>query len=88
MHAEYLWPHGGGVMLGPERDSADWPQQPGTEAAYLVVDDVDATHAQAVRAGATSLRAPQDEEYGGRGSTVRDPEGNLWSFGTYRPGGG
>ncbi len=27
----------------------------------------------------------RDEEYGGRNATVRDPEGNLWSFGSYRP---
>jgi uncharacterized glyoxalase superfamily protein PhnB len=26
----------------------------------------------------------EDTDYSSRGSTVRDPEGNLWSFGTYR----
>jgi uncharacterized glyoxalase superfamily protein PhnB len=86
VHGEYLWPKGGGVMVGAHRASPDWPQAPGAGAAYLVVEDVDRTHAAAVDAGATSLRAPVDEDYGGRGSTVRDPEGNLWSFGTYRPG--
>jgi uncharacterized glyoxalase superfamily protein PhnB len=25
----------------------------------------------------------KDEDYGSRGFTVSDPEGNLWSFGTY-----
>jgi len=25
-----------------------------------------------------------EEEYGSTGFTVADPEGNLWSFGTYR----
>jgi uncharacterized glyoxalase superfamily protein PhnB len=25
----------------------------------------------------------RDEDYGSRGFTVRDPEGILWSFGTY-----
>jgi uncharacterized glyoxalase superfamily protein PhnB len=28
---------------------------------------------------------PTDQEYGSRDFTVRDPEGNLWSFGTYAP---
>jgi uncharacterized glyoxalase superfamily protein PhnB len=28
---------------------------------------------------------PRDEDYGGRSATVADPEGNLWSFGSYRP---
>jgi hypothetical protein len=31
-----------------------------------------------------SYRDAQDEDYGSRGFTARDPEGNLWSFGTYR----
>ena len=26
-----------------------------------------------------------DTDYGSRDFSVRDPEGNLWSFGTYRP---
>lgn len=29
------------------------------------------------------IQGLKDEEYGSRGFTVRDPEGNLWSFGTY-----
>jgi uncharacterized glyoxalase superfamily protein PhnB len=28
---------------------------------------------------------PTDTSYGSRDFTVRDPEGNLWAFGTYRP---
>jgi uncharacterized glyoxalase superfamily protein PhnB len=27
-----------------------------------------------------------DQDYGGRGGTVQDPEGNSWSFGDYQPG--
>jgi uncharacterized glyoxalase superfamily protein PhnB len=26
----------------------------------------------------------EDQDYGGRGGTVADAEGNLWSFGDYR----
>ena len=35
-------------------------------------------------AGASVLRAPEDTDYGSRECAVRDPEGNRWSFGTYR----
>jgi uncharacterized glyoxalase superfamily protein PhnB len=84
-HAEMLWPTGGGIMFGSDRDNPDWPSPAGAGATYLVTDDVDRVHDAAVRAGATTLRAPRDEEYGGRGATVRDPEGNLWSFGSHRP---
>lgn len=86
VHGEYLWPRGGGVMVGLERDTPAWPQQPGTQAAYLATDDPDGVHEAALRAGAANLKPPTDEEYG-RDCAVRDPDGNLWSFGSYAPGG-
>ena len=85
VHAQMLWPTGGGVMFGSHRPNPDWPTQPGQSSAYLVTENVDAVFAAAVSAGATALREPRDEDYGGRGATVTDPEGNLWSFGTYAP---
>lgn len=52
---------------------------------YLVVADVD-THAdQARAAGATIIAGPEDKPHGGRGYAVRDPEGHVWSFGSYDP---
>jgi uncharacterized glyoxalase superfamily protein PhnB len=30
------------------------------------------------------LRAPEHTDYGSHEFTVKDPEGNIWSFGTYR----
>jgi uncharacterized glyoxalase superfamily protein PhnB len=44
---------------------------------YLLVDDADASYARAVEAGATSLRAPEDQPYG-RSAGVRDASGNHW----------
>jgi len=35
-------------------------------------------------AGADIIRKPEDTDYGSREFALRDPEGNLWSFGTYR----
>jgi uncharacterized glyoxalase superfamily protein PhnB len=35
--------------------------------------------------GATIERELTDQDYGSLEFTARDPEGNLWSFGTYRP---
>ncbi|WP_369130508.1 VOC family protein [Modestobacter roseus] len=85
-HAQLSWPPGGGVMLGSVRDVPDdpWPAQPGSAAAYLVTDDADAVHARAVGAGADVVQQLHDTDYGGREFAVRDPEGNLWSVGTYR----
>jgi uncharacterized glyoxalase superfamily protein PhnB len=83
-HAELRWPLGGGLMLGSESESSAWPQLAGHGAAYVVTDDPDGLYARAIAAGATVVREMRDEDYGSRGFSVRDPEGNLWSFGTYR----
>jgi uncharacterized glyoxalase superfamily protein PhnB len=84
-HCELRWPLGGGVMFGTagKDDSPFGRRQPGNDSVYVVCDDPDALFARATRAGAQVVRGLVDEEYGSRGFTVRDPEGNLWSFGTY-----
>ena len=82
-HAELAWPPGGGIMLGSHRDD-DWALPPGTFGAYVVTDDPDGLHDRAVKAGATVVRELNVTDYGSREFGVRDPEGNLWSFGTYR----
>jgi len=85
VHAELRWPPGGGVMLGSvSSEGLDVDLQPGTGFVYVVTDEPDALHERAITAGATEVRGLQDEDYGSRGFTVRDPEGNTWSFGTYR----
>ena len=28
---------------------------------------------------------PETQDYGGRDYTCKDPEGNVWTFGTYDP---
>ncbi len=57
----------------------------GTQSAYIVVPEIDAHYAQAKSAGAEILIDIKTEEYGGRGYTCRDPEGHVWSFGSYDP---
>jgi uncharacterized glyoxalase superfamily protein PhnB len=85
-HAQLTWPLGGGIMLGSARvtDGDDWPLVPGTFGAYVVTDAPDALFTRAVAAGAEVLKEPYDTEHGSRDFMVRDPEGNRWSFGTYR----
>lgn len=48
---------------------------------HLHVDDADETIRRAVDAGATVLREPQDQFYGERSGTVRDPYGHEWNVG-------
>ena len=58
---------------------------PVSQSPYVIVTDVDAHHARALAAGAVIVMAPEDKDYGGRGYGCRDPEGNLWSFGSHDP---
>lgn len=84
-HGEMWWPEGGGIMLGTagKDDSPFGKRIPGNDAVYLVTDDPDRLFQRASDAGAEVVYDLADEDYGSRGFTVRDPEGNLWSFGTY-----
>lgn len=84
-HAELRWPLGGAVMIGSANQDRSIPEAPtGAASLYAVTDEPDALFDRAASAGAEVVFEPRDEDYGNRGFTVRDPEGNLWSFGTYR----
>jgi uncharacterized glyoxalase superfamily protein PhnB len=84
-HAELDWPEGGAVMLGSfDETSQDWCLKPGTFGAYVVTDHVDALHQRLSDAGVKVIREIEDQPYGSREFAIADPEGNKWSFGTYR----
>lgn len=55
------------------------------DPVYVVVSDVDAHATRARAAGAEILRGPEDTDHGSREYAARDPEGHVWSFGTYDP---
>lgn len=57
----------------------------GPTSVYLTVSDPDAHHERAQAAGAEIVIPLRDEDYGSRGYSALDLEGNVWSFGTYRP---
>jgi len=84
-HAELRWPRGGGIMLGTQGVGAEvFDPAPGAPATtYVVCTDPDALHDRARAAGAEIVMELTDQSYGSREFTARDPEGNLWSFGTY-----
>jgi uncharacterized glyoxalase superfamily protein PhnB len=57
----------------------------GGTLVYCAVDEVDSLYERAREAGGDIALEITDTDYGSRDFTVRDPEGNLWAFGTYRP---
>ena len=65
------------VMLG--QAGGQW--KPLSAALYLWVDDVDATYARALRAGARSEMEPEDKPYGHRNGGVVDQNGITWWIG-------
>jgi len=74
------------VMVGSTNEGEQrFNQGAGKQSLYVVVDDPDALHDRAKEVGATIERELTDQDYGSREFTARDLEGNLWSFGTYRP---
>jgi uncharacterized glyoxalase superfamily protein PhnB len=88
VHAELVYGTGL-VMVSTPRDDA-FARPAGQGWCYVVVEDADAHHARAKEAGAEIVYELTDQDYGSRDYSARDPEGNLWSFGTYAPtlGGG
>ena len=51
-------------------------------AFHIFVSDCDAVYAAALRAGATSIWAPEDKPYGERSAGVTDAWGNQWYIAT------
>lgn len=82
-HALLGWGHDL-VMLSSRRPGD--PFDTGRYCLYVAVDDPDAHHARARAAGAEVLMELTDQDYGSREYAARDLEGNVWCFGTYRPG--
>ena len=82
----------GMIMLGSagdgEFDALQKPAdggRPVSSSPYIVVSDPDALHTRAVEAGAEVVMALHDADYGGSHVSFRDPQGQLWNFGSYDP---
>lgn len=78
------------IMLGQVKDNdygsmVGEPGQNGGKSVYIAVEDADLVYARAVKAGAEILEGLTDRDYGSREFICRDPEGNVWSVGTYWP---
>ena len=91
-HAQLTF-NGGMLMLSealgqdPHSQHITTPREAGkpTGGVYIVVEDVDAHAARAGDAGADIFYPPEDQDYGGRAYSCLDPEGNMFSFGSYDP---
>ncbi len=87
-HAEMVW-QDALIMFGSECASTEHnmksPATSGVESPvglYVYCEDVDALYAQAIKAGAKSVKPPQTMFWGDRMCSVHDPDGHHWSFAT------
>ena len=81
------------IMLGSERESEfnKLVKRPedligfNTQPPYIIVEAIEDHYHRAKRSGADIVLDLEEQEYGGKLYTCRDPEGYLWNFGNYDP---
>lgn len=87
-HSQLRWSEGGVVQVGSaDRSGNIFSQRPtGTGSLYVITVDPGAVLARCRAAEVEIVAEPHSADHDPEGMvfTVRDHEGNLWSFGTYR----
>lgn len=88
VHSEYRWPEGGIFGISAADDTNPFLPPPGRNGLYVVTADPHTVWERCRAAGVEVIREPDEPHYdpGGMSFSVRDPEGNAWSFGTYTGG--
>jgi PhnB protein len=57
----------------------------GTPVSLMIyVEDVDTIYNQAIKAGGAEVKALQDQFYGDRSGTLKDPFGHVWTVATHK----
>jgi PhnB protein len=67
------------IMISEAQEEEYKPMAAGI---HLYVEDCDATYKRALKAGAMSIREPEDQFYGDRSAGVKDQSGNKWWIAT------
>jgi PhnB protein len=72
------------LMIGGGIPGREFRATASPQALHVYVTDTDAIYQKALDAGATSIGAPQDHDYGERGAGVKDAFGNYWYIATHK----
>ena len=85
VHSQLRWPEGGIVQAGTYDPTNVFMHEPGGQSLYVVTADPHAVWGRCEAAALEVVRPPESPAHDpdGMGFSVRDPEGNIWSFGTY-----
>jgi PhnB protein len=71
------------LMIGGGSPELSWRGESRPVALHVFVKDTDAVYRRALEAGAVSLQAPVDRDFGERVGGVKDPSGNHWYIATW-----
>jgi PhnB protein len=86
-HSQLRWPEGGIVQAATaNRPGNVFSERPiGTESLYVITADPTAVYERCMAAGVDMVIEPVSPDYDPDGLvfSIRDHEGNIWSFGTY-----
>jgi PhnB protein len=72
------------LMMGGGIAGREFRSTPNTHALHIYVENADMVYQKALAAGASSMGEPQDQEYGERSASVKDPAGNYWYIATHK----
>lgn len=73
------------LMIADHCGDAQFGNSPGGSIAlHLYVDNVDARFARVIQAGGKVVNAVQEQFYGDRSGTLRDPYGIVWFVATHK----
>jgi PhnB protein len=85
VHSELCWPEGGVVQVGTYDATNVYTLPPGQQSLYVVTADPQSIWERSEEEGLEVVRPPESPDYDTAGLvfSVRDPEGNVWTFGSY-----
>ena len=76
------------IMLADEQPAMGYlsPKSLGGTPVSIMIylEDVDTVYGQAIQAGGEELKALQDQFYGDRSGTLKDPFGHVWTVATHK----
>lgn len=76
------------IMLADEQPSMGYVGPvalSGTPVSLMIyVDDVDTIYSRAISQGGVELKPLQDQFYGDRSGTLKDPYGHIWTVATHK----
>ncbi|MDR0264240.1 MAG: hypothetical protein LBJ04_13555 [Sphingobacterium sp.] len=91
LHAHLTFANGGVMLSSVENyEYAHWcrsPLQTGISTVEIIVfvEDIEKHYHHVQQKGANIIMFLEEKMYGGKGYSVKDPEGYIWAFGSYDP---